>query len=408
MKKALLLSQLFIASLAFSSSLFAQQAPNLGSASGYAIFSAIGDIANTGSTVLNGSLGANNGTITGFPPGIVTGQIHIVDGTSLMVAADLLLAHTNLGLVTCDSALAPGLGNGQILLPKVYCISGAASITGNLTLDGGGDSDAVFIFKLDNAFSTASLSNVILTNGASFSNVYWRIAAGDVNLGTTSIFNGTILSDGGLIDLADGAVLNGRALVLNGAVTMLNNTVTVNAAVPLPVSLVNFSASRQGENALLKWTTVNKEVGQEFIAERSTSAREDSWKMIGSLPATEEKEYSMVDNQASAGLNYYRLRSMNANGSVTISNVKTVLFDEKRTDVVTAFPNPAKSSLTLNGVVAGSTLVVRDMMGNLVQMQVAGPENTERINTSGLTAGSYLLKINAPNGNGSFIKFIKE
>ena len=68
------------------------QAPNLGSAASYAIFTADGAFNNTGPTQIKGDIGTNVGAFSGFPPGVVTGQIHIADPSSAQAASDVQLA----------------------------------------------------------------------------------------------------------------------------------------------------------------------------------------------------------------------------------------------------------------------------------------------------------------------------
>ncbi|MEO5906647.1 MAG: ice-binding family protein, partial [Saprospiraceae bacterium] len=85
---------------------------------------------------------------------------------------------------------------------------------------------AIFIIKIDGAFSTTSFSNVVLINGASACNVYWQIN-GAVALGDSSAFRGTIIAEGA-ISLATGAMLEGRGLSTAGAISTNSNIVTLN------------------------------------------------------------------------------------------------------------------------------------------------------------------------------------
>ncbi|NTW33550.1 MAG: hypothetical protein HGB12_13165, partial [Bacteroidetes bacterium] len=96
------------------------QAPDLGSASGFALFTASGAFTNTGiATSVAGDIGTNVGALTGFPPGIVIGQIHVADANSALAATAVDNAYTYLsGLGGAD--LEVGLGNGQILTPGIY------------------------------------------------------------------------------------------------------------------------------------------------------------------------------------------------------------------------------------------------------------------------------------------------
>jgi hypothetical protein len=94
-----------------------------------------------------------------------------------------------------------------------------------LILDAECDPNAIFIFKIDGAFSSTTLSNVILINAASACNIYWQIN-GAVSLGEGSVFRGNILANGA-ISLLEGSSLYGRGLSRAGAIDMHNNIATL-------------------------------------------------------------------------------------------------------------------------------------------------------------------------------------
>ena len=112
------------------------QAPPLGTASGFVLFSTIGAVSNTGISHLTGNVGTNSGSSTGF--GNVDGVMHDNDGSSTQCAADLLIAYNLLNTAVPTFFPAVLLGNGQILNAGVYSITGAATLNLDLTLCGCG------------------------------------------------------------------------------------------------------------------------------------------------------------------------------------------------------------------------------------------------------------------------------
>ena len=105
-------------------------------------------------------------------------------------------------------------------------------ITGNLTLDAGGDPNGVFIFQVASILMTATDSQVILSGGANAANIFWQVGTSAV-LGTRTKFKGTIMADQS-ISFATGATLNGRALARIGAVTLDASAITLAASGVLP------------------------------------------------------------------------------------------------------------------------------------------------------------------------------
>ncbi|MCY7351044.1 MAG: DUF3494 domain-containing protein [Cytophagaceae bacterium] len=223
MKREFLLILTAVTLFAFPTVSFGQ-APNLGTAADFAVFTAVGAFANVGATnITGGDIGTNAGAFTGFPPGTVIGQIHVADPASAQAAIDVNTAYTSLSGVTCGPVLGTTLGNNQVLTPNVYCLGAASTLNGNLTLDGQADPNAVFIFKINGALSTTTSSTITLINGACWSNVYFQIN-GEVSLGTNSIFRGNILANGA-ISLLQGAALQGRALSRAGAISLHTNRI---------------------------------------------------------------------------------------------------------------------------------------------------------------------------------------
>ncbi len=206
-----------------SPAVFAQVA--LGTAQGFAVLGASA-ITNTGPTSITGDLGLSPGTsVTGFPPGMVTGTMHITDAVALQAQSDANTAYNTLAGSACDFDLSGQDLGGLTLIPGVYCFTSSAQLTGALTLDAGGNPSAEFIFKIGSTLTTASGSSVVLINGGTGCNVYWQIGS-SATLGSTTDFAGNVLATAS-ITLATGATVSGRLLALNGAVTMDSNDVSI-------------------------------------------------------------------------------------------------------------------------------------------------------------------------------------
>ncbi|WP_212003314.1 ice-binding family protein [Chitinophaga sp. HK235] len=206
----------------------AQSPPNLRSTASFALFTATGAFSNVGaSTIVTGDVGTNVGAFSAFPPGVLVGQRHVADPASAQAATDVSLAYGEMSTITCGSVISTTLGGGQTLLPNVYCLGAASTVNGDLILDGQGNPNSLFIFKIDGALATTVNSRIILTNSASICNVYWQVN-GEVDLGNNSLFQGTLLVNGA-INLLEAAQLNGRALSTAGAISLHNNIVNVSA-----------------------------------------------------------------------------------------------------------------------------------------------------------------------------------
>lgn len=207
-----------------SGSARAATAIGLGTADGYAVLAGSG-ITNTGSTVITGDLGT-------FPTTTVTGKnditligTHRNDTENAAAKGGLLTAFNDAAGQPSTQTISADLANpAATLTPGVYTQATAMGLTGTLTLDGGGDADAVFVFQAGDTLTTASASKVVLIGGAQACNVFWQVGV-SATLGSDSTFVGTILA-GTSITLNDRATVEGRVLASDGAVTMIDNVIT--------------------------------------------------------------------------------------------------------------------------------------------------------------------------------------
>ncbi|MDX6719015.1 MAG: hypothetical protein QOJ63_1269 [Solirubrobacteraceae bacterium] len=188
-------------------------------------FAALGGstVTNIGPSLLNGGLGVAPGnSITGFPPGIANGTIHLADAVASGAQANATTAYDD-AAGRIPAVTLPGNLGGLLLTPGVYRNSSSLGLTGDVTLDAGGDPNAVFVFQVGSALTTASSSRVILASGAQACNVFWQIGS-SATLGTDTAFRGSILALQS-VTLTTRVTLHGRAVALNGAVTLDTNTI---------------------------------------------------------------------------------------------------------------------------------------------------------------------------------------
>ena len=199
---------------------------NLGTASTYGILA--------GSTVtcagapgtVNADVGVSPGSaLTGFPPCTVTGSTHLADAPAAQAQVDLTTAYNTLANLPCGTVIGTANIGGTTRAPGVYCSPSSILVTGDLTLDGGGDPNATFVFQAGSTITTAG--SVILINGAQARNVYWQVGSSATLGGGPATWRGNILALT-TITLNNNVTLIGRALARNGAVTMgTGNTITL-------------------------------------------------------------------------------------------------------------------------------------------------------------------------------------
>lgn len=199
---------------------------NLASASTYGILA--------GSTVtcagapgtVNADVGVSPGSaLTGFPPCTITGNTHLADAPAAQAQVDLTAAYNTLANLPCGTIVGTANIGGTTRAAGVYCSPSSILVTGDLTLDGGGNPNAVFVFQAGSTITTAG--SVILINGAQAKNVYWQIGSSATLGGGPATWQGSILALT-TITLNNNVTLIGRALARNGAVTMgTGNTITL-------------------------------------------------------------------------------------------------------------------------------------------------------------------------------------
>jgi type VI secretion system secreted protein VgrG len=183
-------------------------------------------VTNTGPTRVSGDLGVWPGlAITGFPPGrVFNGSMRAGDGLAQQAQSDITQAYETLAAMPRTHTLTSVDMGGMTLQPGVYFFESSAALTGALTLDALGDTEARFVFQIGSTLTAAIDSSVRTINGANVNNVYWQVGS-SATIGSNADFQGNILAMAS-ITLNTGAAIAGGAYARVGAVTMQSNRVS--------------------------------------------------------------------------------------------------------------------------------------------------------------------------------------
>ena len=216
----------------FTSTQLPQAGPlaiDLGCAEPFAILAG-STITSTGLSIINGDVGLSAGTaLEGFPPGIINGVLEITTPKAADAKLCLTSAFKDGQGRDLNPISLPGQLGGLTLTPGLYSNSSTSGISGTgsnaiLTLDAGGNADAVWIFQIGSTLTTDPGTSIVLAGDAKAKNIFWIVGT-SATLGTTSKFSGNILADQS-ITLETGATLVGRALTRIAAVTLDASTIT--------------------------------------------------------------------------------------------------------------------------------------------------------------------------------------
>jgi hypothetical protein len=178
---------------------------------------------------------------------------------------------------------------------------------------------------------------------------------------------------------------------------------------PLPVTLVSFSAVKEGNQAQLAWSTTDETNSDRFEVERSTSGKD--WQKVGVVKSTGESTvlrwYTFTDKTPLNGENLYRLKMVDLDETYAYSTMRSVQFKgiADSGDLVYVYPNPSTDKVFLKTTALASVNQVSmlDLNGRAV---LTSTSVVNGIDVKHLAVGPYLLRISNTDGSSSIHKVL--
>lgn len=186
-------------------------------------------------------------------------------------------------------------------------------------------------------------------------------------------------------------------------------------SVVLPVTLISFSGIKTGNTNKLTWQVANEINLSKYELESSKDA--GTFTTIYTEAAQNKATYSYVDDNAARNrnrINYYRLKMIDADGTVKYSNIVALLNNLQGIEIVSLAPNPVKDKTILNVTSAGISKMhinILDAAGRNVSTNEYGltvGSNQLEMNLENLSSGMYYLQAITTDGPGKTIRFVKE
>lgn len=226
---------------------------------------------------------------------------------------------------------------------------------------------------------------------------YFRISAGACNNVVSYDRNDAAFSN------ADGA---GAKWDAAGTITFAN---TGSSGAVLPINLLHFDVQKYLEKAQINWVTSGNSTEAYFEIERSNNGI--LFSKIAAIPFKKDninalKEYSYVDNQATNGQYFYRIRMIDIDGSASFTPTQKISFEQGQTITTNLYPNPVQNQLYLNNLGGFTAAIISDFMGKKIGEQKLLIGNN-KIELGHLAKGFYVVQIISATGIENH-KIIKE
>ncbi|HNU56902.1 MAG TPA: T9SS type A sorting domain-containing protein [Flavobacteriales bacterium] len=184
----------------------------------------------------------------------------------------------------------------------------------------------------------------------------------------------------------------------------LTNGASLDCAI-LPVELLSFTGEAQDRSVILEWITASESNSSHFVVERSTNGYQ--FNGIGEVDAAGNSsslvEYAFLDPSPQRGINYYRLKQVDIDGTTELSDIVAIRFDQL-VDAGAPYPNPTHDQVKLDLELALEkelVFAVLDASGRTIHQerrQFAAGAATFRTDVAGLNPGVYLLHVSDANG----------
>ena len=203
-----------------------------------------------------------------------------------------------------------------------------------------------------------------------------------------------------------GPVANASGRSISMSPMSLSRFTVSNAANPLPVVLLDFTARAEGPAAVrLSWATASELNNVGFTVERSHDAR--TFAAIGTVAgagtSAARHDYALLDGKLPAGatLLYYRLRQTDLSGDFSYSPVRTVALAPLAAGFV-VYPSRLATGQAAQYLYTGpaeaGTLEILNVIGQVLSTVALDGRAQGEVPLAGLATGAYILRYTGPAG----------
>ncbi|WP_175489356.1 T9SS type A sorting domain-containing protein [Neolewinella agarilytica] len=315
------------------------------------------------------------------------------------------------GIDICFSCGAPQCPSGDVTLSSQEEVDGfitnypsCTAINGNLTITtAAGFTTNSPIVNLDALANLRTIEgDLIIDNNPNLLNL-------DGLADLEEITGNLVLSGNQLLSVCSNQAVCELITTSSGSSTVQNNEEGCNSAaqvtascIALPITLQDFTAVPNGKVVLLRWNT-SAEFNHGRFEVHKLNGDED-WTSLATIYDDErntDNDYSFVDETPAFGENVYRLTQYDLDGTVGGTWLRSAsIFSEGEIDV---FPNPATSTLHVNGSVSGiEKAEVRKVDGTYLFIT----KDVATIDVTHLPQGVYLIRFYYGNGDSILKRFI--
>jgi hypothetical protein len=206
-----------------------------------------------------------------------------------------------------------------------------------------------------------------------------------------------------------GSTVNTTTHYVSNTLASLTNLTSVTAAQEgaLPVTLIGFRVNRVENLTMLNWQTSGEINSDFFEVQQSGDTRK--WNALGKVKAATEsrthQDYSFQDAASREGIQYYRLKMVDADGSFAYSAIRSI--DLGSTELISAYPNPVVDKVRIGTNVALASLKVTDLSGRSI-LELSKPKPDQEFNMKNYPAGTYLVQIKTADGKSQVVKIVKQ
>nr|MBP6687185.1 T9SS type A sorting domain-containing protein [Lacibacter sp.] len=185
----------------------------------------------------------------------------------------------------------------------------------------------------------------------------------------------------------------------SGCISVATASITVSST--LPVQLLSFNGRMQSNAAILNWRTATEINSSHFIIERSTNGTDfiAAGNVTASGNTSIETAYTFTDAAVTGGINYYRIKIIDLDGTWSYSLVIKLYAGNNREKLI-ASPNPFQRILNIQFTVQqrGEAYIrMFDQHGRIVytatRTLATGTNAIGLTNLPELPAGVYLLEV---------------